>query len=82
MRNINDYFEKYIQSNFEETQVAFRRKKVLESIEQYRHQRVLEVGCGTKPLFKFFDDFEEMTIVEPCDEFIKTAYPLWSSKNN
>ena len=76
MRNIEDYLEKYKQSNFEDIQVAFRMKKILEIIQQYTHNSVLEIGCGLEPFFKFFDDYTQMTVIDPCEEFIINAKEL------
>ena len=76
MRNIEDYLEKYSQSNFEDIQVAFRRKKVLEIIQQYEHHNILEIGCGFEPFFKYFDDYQQMTLIDPCNEFINNAREL------
>jgi 2-polyprenyl-3-methyl-5-hydroxy-6-metoxy-1,4-benzoquinol methylase len=76
MRNIKDYIGKYKQSSFENIQVAFRLKKVVEIIQQYRHNAILEIGCGFEPVFKYMDDYENMTIVDPGKEFINNAATL------
>ena len=58
---------------FEEYQIRYRRKKVIEIVEKYPHDRILEVGCGLRPLFFDFDDYREMTVVEPSDLFVNNA---------
>lgn len=56
MRDIKDYTKKYDERSFEEYQVRYRRKKVLEQIRKYHPSRVLELGCGKEPLFLYLDD--------------------------
>lgn len=80
MRDINLYTKEYDGLPFEEIQVEYRRKKVLEQIMKYKHDRMLEVGCGLEPLFAFFDDFHEMTIVEPSSEFVHNALEMIDRK--
>lgn len=70
MRNIEDYTDNYMKIPFESYQVKYRRKKVLESVKKYPHDRILEVGCGMRPLFFDLDDYEIMTIVEPSAVFV------------
>lgn len=82
MRDIDLYTKEYDELPFEAIQVEFRRKKVLEQINKYSHDRVLEVGCGLEPLFAFWDDFSEMTIVEPSSEFVENARQLISKGNH
>ena len=53
MRDINDYTSKYLQEGFEDYQVMFRRKKIIEILEKYRHNSILEIGCGIEPMFAF-----------------------------
>lgn len=74
MRNIKDYAEQYVKSDFEmEYQVKYRRKKVLELMAKYSHKDFIEVGCGMDPLACYIDDFSKCTIVEPSDVFINNA---------
>ncbi len=76
MRDIDLYTKEYDGLPFEAIQVKYRRKKVIEQIIKYKHDCMLEVGCGLEPLFAFFNDFEEMTIVEPSSEFVNKAKEL------
>ena len=80
MRKIDKYIEEYKKSDFEEIQVSYRRKKVIEQLNLYPHKNILEVGCGFEPIFKYFDDFETMTVVEPGIEFIENAKKLSQNK--
>lgn len=78
MRDIEKYTEDYNQPNFEDYQIVYRRKKVLEILNYYEPKRILEIGCGMEPLFQFIEfDYDIYTIVEPskvfCDNAIKLA---------
>ena len=74
MRDIEDYTEKYTKNNFElNYQVKYRRKKVLELLYKYSHEKVLEIGCGMHSVAKDFHDFLEFTIVEPSEAFARKA---------
>ena len=50
MRDIARYTDNYMEIPFEEYQIRYRRKKVIEIVEKYPHDRILEVGCGLRPL--------------------------------
>lgn len=76
MRDIDRYTQEYIKHDFEEKQVFYRRKKILEIIHTYPHKRILEIGCGKEPLFQFVTDFEAYTVVEPSDLFFEHAASL------
>ncbi|MCM1537622.1 MAG: class I SAM-dependent methyltransferase [bacterium] len=76
MRDIDRYTQEYIKHDFEEKQVFFRRKKVLEILHAYPHKRILEIGCGQEPLFQYVNDFENYTVVEPSSIFYKHALSL------
>ena len=75
MRDIDDYSKEYLlQNDFElDYQVKYRRKKVLELLKNYPHNKILEIGCGMESVAKFFDDYAEYTIVEPSKQFIQNA---------
>lgn len=74
MRDINDYTKKYIKSNFENNyQVKYRKKKVLEEINKYEHNSILEIGCGLNSLAENVDDYQFFTVVEPSEIFINNA---------
>lgn len=73
MRDIQDYETKYKQEPCERYQVKYRRKKILELIQSYKHDTILEIGCGLEPLFEFFSDYHKMVIVEPGSQFVSNA---------
>lgn len=78
MRDINLYTEKYHERSFGVYQARYRRKKIIEEIEKYKPQAILEIGCGDYPLFT--DVGGAFTIVEPSDDFASNAIEL--SKQN
>lgn len=73
MRDIKDYTDNYQTLPFEKIQVQYRRKKVLELLERYKHDSILEVGCGMEPLFRYYDEYRCMTVVEPSKLFCSHA---------
>lgn len=75
MRDIEDYSQKYSVPGFERYKVCYRRKKILEIIKKYSPQNILEIGCGSEPLFQYADDVR-FTIVEPAQEFYDNALAL------
>lgn len=76
MRDIDKYAQEYVKHDFEEKQVFYRRKKILEIMNTYPHKRILEIGCGKEPLFQYVNDFEEYTVVEPSNLFFEHAVTL------
>jgi SAM-dependent methyltransferase len=73
MRNLIEYTENYFNQPFENIQVSFRKKKVLELVSKQKHRIILEVGCGLDPLFNHYDDFEQLVILEPSTVFFDNA---------
>lgn len=75
MRDIEDYSKKYSVPGFEKYQVLYRRQKVLEVIEHFAPQNILEIGCGSDPLFQYVKN-SKFTIIEPAQEFFDNAVSL------
>lgn len=73
MRDIKKYENDYKILPFEDRQLVFRRKQVINFLNEYKPKRILEIGCGLEPIFKYYNDFQEMYIVEPGIDFIKNA---------
>ncbi len=72
MRDLEKYLVNYDDLPFEDIQISFRRKKILSILENYKPQKLLEVGCGYRPLFIDFKSFEKFTIIEPINKFYST----------
>lgn len=77
MRDIDKYTEDYNQPNFEDYQIIYRRKKILEIMKRYHPKRILEIGCGMEPLFRYIDwEYDKYIIVEPSESFFDNAIHL------
>lgn len=77
MRNIEDYEKEYIVKDFEIYKVAYRRKKILKFIDQYKPVNLLEIGCGLEPLFQWVNvRYKNYVIVEPGKKFCENALKL------
>lgn len=58
---------------FEEKQVVYRRRKIIESLSSLRPKKLLEVGCGLEPLFAHYNEFTTFDVVEPAEKFFMNA---------
>ena len=76
MRDIKDYTDKYVDEPFETTMVEIRKRTVIEQCNKYKHDNILEIGCGMNPFFCDFKDYQNMVIVEPGESFVKNAKKL------
>ncbi len=83
MRNIEDYAKNYIEPGFEDWQVKYRRKKVMEILESYKPERILEIGCGMDPMFQYADwNYCLWTVIEPSSLFCENARVLAENTEN
>jgi len=73
MRNLEDYTVNYYNQPFEDIQVLYRKRKVLELIKKQNHRTLLEIGCGLDPLFNHFNEFDKLVILEPSNAFFENA---------
>ena len=78
MRDINKYTDEYLKDGFEDYQVKYRRKKILELLAKYPHKHILEIGCGMEPLFKYLSyvEYEDYALFEPSEIFYDNAKKL------
>lgn len=81
MRDIEDYTEKYMKSYFEEILVKYRRRLILEQIEQYKPTRILDIGCGYDPLFQYVHE-AGFTCIEPSRVFYEHGLELSRERGN
>ena len=81
MRDIKDYTDKYVDEPFESTIVEIRKKMVIEQCKKYKHDHILEIGCGMNPFFVDFKDYKRMIIAEPGDSFADNAIELAKEGN-
>lgn len=82
MRDLNNYYNEYCNLPFEKIQIYFRRKKVLECLEQHNHAKLCEIGCGLDPLFNHLKIFDRMHVVEPILGFYENACAEAKGKGN
>lgn len=68
-RDLIDYQENYFKQPYEKYQVGFRKRKLIEILNRYNHNNLLEVGCGLESIFLDFDSYEKLTIIEPGEMF-------------
>ena len=73
MRDIDEYSNKYTEEPFESTMVKIRKKVVIEQCDKYKHDNILEIGCGMMPYFLDYKDYKKMVIVEPSSKFADNA---------
>ena len=72
-RDINRYAQQYLDDyGFEKYQVEYRRKKIIEILEKYKPESLLEIGCGISPIGLYYDTIGKYTIIEPSEMFCHT----------
>ena len=83
-RDIVDYEKNYSNAvcGFEKYKVFYRKRKIVEIIEQYSPQSILEIGCGMEPLFCYVKGDQKFTIVEPAEKFCENAKQLSVENKN
>lgn len=70
-RNLEDYFKNYSNHPFENYQIQYRKRKVLERLKLYNPKNILEVGCGhSSQIFKE-KNFKYLKILEPSFDFYR-----------
>lgn len=72
-RDIDDYQRAYAASDFEPTQALMRKRMLMALLARWKPRRLLEVGCGSDPLFGHYRDFERFCVVEPGADFARQA---------
>ena len=76
IKDIQTYEQDYNDLPFEADQAYLRRLETLKLLDSYKPARMLEVGCGMKPIFTDFKGFSHMTVVEPAEGFASHARSL------
>ena len=80
-KQIQHYGKHYSVLIFEDKQANFRRRHLVERIRQNRHARILEIGCGIAPIAEEFNDFQQLTVVEPYAPYAKKMRQLGRKKS-
>lgn len=78
-RDLDDYARQYRRLPFEPVQAAYRRRRVLQEVARLAPQRLLEVGCGERPLFTELSGME-IVVVEAADAFAQGARDLGAGR--
>lgn len=73
MRDLSKYIKNYEAMPFEESQILYRRKIVLQILNEFKPKNILEVGCGMDSIANYYQDFENFFIIEPGKQFINKA---------
>ena len=79
MREIEKYEQDYLRTDnpanrFEELyQIRYRKRNVNRQMEKYKHQSILEIGCGMDSQANSMKEIVQYTIVEPGCKFLEKA---------
>ena len=68
-----NYSSDLSKEGFESALVHFRRKHLMEILRSYNSQSIVEVGCGTVPIFSWFSECKKIQIIERSREFCELA---------
>lgn len=76
-RDLAQYQRDYMNQDYEVFQANYRRRDVLAFLQTVLNgvekPNVLEIGCGSEPIFTHFLDFGRMDVVEPGEHFFEIA---------
>ncbi len=82
MRDIEDYEKKYAEEPGEKVQVKYRKRMIKSKLCEYKHDYILEIGCGLDPMFMHLNDYKHMTVVEPSEFFYSNAVKMLKDRSN
>ncbi len=82
MRNIKNYEKEYKVHEFEKTMVEFRRNIVIDQLKLYKPKKILEIGCGMEPIFNYYNNYNEITVIEPGNNFYENLIKIKSKHNS
>lgn len=80
MRDIKDYTDKYAEEPFKAKMVEIRKRTVIRQCSKYKHDNILEIGCGAALFFLDFKNYKRMVISEPGDHLWKMQGLLQSRR--
>jgi len=77
MEHFNRYSAEYIKqisdNEFETVLITIRRNQVCKQISKFKHDQILEIGCGLDPLFSHISDYRHFVTIEPVSHFYQAA---------
>ena len=71
--DLKKYETDYAGLPFENILREYRQKNIFNILATCPHKKILEIGSGPLPLFRDFNDFEKMVVVEPGASFYDKA---------
>jgi SAM-dependent methyltransferase len=80
-RDLVGYADEYRTLPFEALQAGFRRRLVLARVATHRPRRLLEIGCGEKPLFLDLPGVA-VAVIEPAPSFAAEARRLGAGRSD
>ena len=75
-KDLEKYETDYTELPFEDILREFRQKNIFSILKCNPHATILEIGSGPLPLFRDFNDYEKMVVVEPGAAFFEIAKKL------
>ena len=75
-KDLKKYETDYTELPFEDILREFRQKNIFYILKANPHATILEIGSGPLPLFRDFNDYEKMVVVEPGSTFFEIASNL------
>ena len=85
--NYSTKYKKDIDSGgFEKNLIHYRRRHIISIFNKLDSKNIVEIGCGTQPIFCWYNNFKKITIIERSQEFCDMAISLlddqYSEKTN
>lgn len=71
--DLKKYETDYTGLPFENILREYRQQNIFNILATCPHKKILEIGSGPLPLFRDFNDYEKMVVVEPGETFFKQA---------
>ena len=71
--DLKKYETDYTELPFENILREYRQQNIFNILATCPHKKILEIGSGPLPLFRDFNDFEKMVVVEPGTSFYNKA---------
>jgi hypothetical protein len=68
-QQLKKYEADYAELPFEDVLRNYRQQNIIRIVKEGQYRKILEIGSGPFPLFKVYDDFEKMVVVEPGETF-------------
>ena len=67
---------------FEKKLINYRRRHLIRLFANLDSKNIVEIGCGTQPIFCWYNNFKKITIIERSKEFCDIAISLLDDQDN